>query len=79
MRVQNVTASYVAPTEVPFLCNYTAVAVNLTNGSLTFTTADDSDGTNATATVIPAGTAAEVVLQGYVKASAAVGIVLLGN
>lgn len=79
MRVQNLTASYVASTLVPFLTNYTAVVVNLTNGSLTFTTADDGSGTNATATAIPAGTAAEVTLQAYSKASAAVGLILLGN
>ena len=79
MRVQNVTASYVAPDLVPFLTNYSAVAVNLTAGSLTFTTADDSDGTNAEATVIAAGNAANVTLKSYVKASAAVGIILLGN
>lgn len=79
MRVHNLTASYVAPTEAPFLAGYTAVVFNSTESQMTFTTASDADGTNDEATVIPANSGVEVVLDAYVKASAATGLVLLGN
>lgn len=81
MRALNVTNTAVdlAARNIPFLSNYTAVVLNPTGGSLVLQSSAD-DSTYGTLATVPAGSAAEVVLdKQYIKVSTAATLVLLGN
>ena len=65
---------------VPFIPNYTVVAINATAASATIQSSNAQAGTYATIAVVPAGEAREIVLNNdWIKLLAAGKLVLLGN
>jgi hypothetical protein len=81
MRALNVTevAQKVDGT-VPFIPNYTLVAINISGAAVTLQSSDAQAGTYTTIVAIPIGETREIVLNNlWIKLAAAGKLVLLGN